>query len=198
MINIKILPLLLFFALSAVVYSQEVKLDPDSVRITYNYINTNPQSAEVLVNDTLAGATPYRSYIPFKKGDLIRLRYPGFLEERINITEDDEFIYRHIDLISLKTIVSRPRPSFVLDDTPVFFPKKRKYLPIAISSILAVTGGILAYKFKQDANEKYDDYLLTGDKGLLEHSEKLDTYSGVSLGISIVSLGTAVYYLFFY
>lgn len=76
-----------------------------------------------------------------------------------------------------------------------YFKTPRKFLPIAVSSFLTAGSGIMSFYFKQLANDKYDEYQLTGDASLLDKKRKYDIISGISLVVFQVALAGLIYFL---
>lgn len=56
----------------------------------------------------------------------------------------------------------------------------------------AVLGATAAY-FKINADKKYDEYLLTGDKETLKKVNRFDLYSGVAFGLLQINFGYLIY-----
>lgn len=53
--------------------------------------------------------------------------------------------------------------------------------------------GAAAAFFKIKADKKYDEYLQTGDKGILREVNKLDLYSGIAFGMLQINFGYLIY-----
>ena len=56
----------------------------------------------------------------------------------------------------------------------------------------AVLGGVAAY-FKIKADRKYDDYLQTKNRSILDEVDRLDLYSGVAFGLLQINFGYLIY-----
>lgn len=56
----------------------------------------------------------------------------------------------------------------------------------------AILGATAAY-FKINADKKYDEYLLTGDKETLKKVNRLDLYSGIAFGLLQINFGYLIY-----
>lgn len=179
---LNILLFILFFY--STVFCQE-----DSLTIKYNYINSIPQNAEVYIDDTLAGYTPYR-FSAEKHPVSILLKMKGYPD--VSITADYP-LNKTVMLIPLNKKNVSP---LVEENKQTAFKTKRKVIPIAMFSILTAGSAISAYYFKKLANDKYDEYSLTGDKTLLDKTKRYDLISGISIGLFQAGLAGLLYYLF--
>ncbi len=169
-------------------YGQEA----DSIKINYNFIDSNPQNVSVFVNEKYIGNTPL--FFEWKDSTLpktIKIELKGYSGQSENISS--------YQLINKKYIlVSRGNLSIVNiinEDKQTYFNSPRKIVPIVISSIITAGGGIAAYYFKSLASDNqklFDDF---GDAGALDKKKKYDVLGGVSLVVFQAGLGVLLYYL---
>ena len=74
-------------------------------------------------------------------------------------------------------------------DVSWMHPKKRRVWIDYVALGTALAAGALAVHFKTKADHRYDRYRETGDPSLRPTIERLDTYSGIALGVSQAGLG---------
>jgi hypothetical protein len=183
--------LIVFFIIfkSLYAFSQE-----DTLIIKNHYINSFPQHANILINDTLKGLTPFRYFDSLKTGDVIKIKLKGYMEELYIIQSADELLNKTFILQPLNS-GSNINKKLVFENNNINFNKKRKLIPVIVSGLLTVVSAYLSYTFKVKANGYYEDYQRTGDNSFLDKTKKYDLYSGISLVTFQVSLGFFIYYL---
>lgn len=183
----KILIFIVFISVYA--FSQE-----DTLIIKSHYINTFPQNANVFVNDTFKGMTPFRYFDLLKVGDVIKIKLKGYREESLIIQSSDELLNKNFVLQSLNPGKNNNK-NIVFENKNINFNQKRKLIPIIISGLFTAASAFLSYNFKAKANDYYDDYQRTGDNSFLDKTKKFDLYSGISIGTFQISLGFLIYFL---
>jgi len=165
----------------------------DSLRLEYNYINSNPQDAGVYVNDELIGNTPLYFLWPdtvFPKIVKIKLKnYAQFSETFL----DGGLISKTYNLVPF-TGFHETNP--VKENKGSYFEKRRKDIPIVVSSVVALGAGISAYYFKKLSVDNRDAYNETGDPAALDRKNKYDILSGVSLVVFQLGFCALIYYMF--
>lgn len=138
-------------------------------------IRTEPADAEVISKGKYFGRTPL-SLSHLNKNILLRKK--GFAEKLINtgnITSDD--------VIKLDYIGDTNELSFFQKDI----------FKILMGSIV-VLGGTSAY-FKIKADDKFDEYQITGSGQALDQTRKYDLISGILFGAVQINFGVLIYYL---
>jgi hypothetical protein len=187
---LKKLLILFFFVLPSLCYSQ----NSDSLELPYHFINSVPQNAEVYINGSLSGLTPYR--IEYKPGDSVRIRIDILLKNYndVNYTiQPGEKLNRTFLLVPQSTTVNRDK--IVFENKSQYFKSSRRIIPIILSSVIAGGTAVLSYCLKKRANEFYDDYRLTGSQSMLDKAKQYDVYTGISISVMQVSLGGLIYFL---
>lgn len=137
------------------------------------YLDSEPQDAEVFVSDSLVGYTPL--FLNREINSVI-LKKPGYQEVSFHPGSSGS------EKIKLEYIGLPVSESFF--DEPVF--------KILVGS-LVVLGGITAY-YKLKADEKYDEYKITGNQKLLDETNKYDWISGISFGLVQINFGILIYH----
>lgn len=168
----------------------------DSLTINYNYINSFPQNAAVYLNDSLAGYTPYRFLLEAKDSSAsyrIVIKLKGYFDYSYTFKAGDMPVNQTFFLIPAGKSSKLSNP--VMENQNSYFKTPRKVIPITISALLTAVSGISAYYFKDQANNKYDDYLNYGDPALLDKTRKYDVISGISLVLFQVGLAGLIYFL---
>ncbi len=180
---------ILFTVLSA--YSQ------DSLTINYSYINSIPQNAKVYLNDTLAGETPFRftaEQTNTTKPLNIVIKLEGYIDYSISITSSELPLNKTITLVPINKL-SLKKEQTVIEDKNNYFKTPRKIVPIVVTSVISAGSGILSYYYKKLANERYDEYLATGNRDKFDDTKKYDLYSGIFLAAFQVALAGLLYFL---
>jgi hypothetical protein len=190
-----ILPLIIFSLVSAGnAYSQQ----EDSLVINYCYINSIPQNAHVYLNDTLIGQTPVRfspGVIDTTGKSKIVIKLDGYYDYVLTVEKESLPLNKTIYLTAQAGKVTSLYNHLVMENEDTYFKSPRKILPIAVSAVIALGSGILSYYFKQQANNKYDEYQNTGDPSLLDKKRKYDIISGISLAVFQIGLAGLIYFL---
>jgi hypothetical protein len=152
-------------------------------KLNYNfnsdvYIQTEPDDAAVFRNDSLLGYTPL--FIPNNYRSL-KLSKLGYEDKLISL---DEISRSNSINLNFKD------ESALNGDKESFFEKDLfKYL---VGSIV-VLGGTTAY-FKLKADDRFDEYKITGEKALLDEIDKYDLISGITFTALQINFGLLIYY----
>ncbi len=157
-------------------------LDLDSCidkNLTYNfepqvYLRTDPEDAYVFYGDSLIGHTPLFLSYDFEN---LKLMKKGYSEKTISLRKIST-----AKPVQLKYNGEVYGKSFY--QTPVF-----KYL---IGGIVLL-GATTAY-FKIKADDKFEQYQLSGDGNLLSDTRKYDLISGIAFGALQINFGILIYY----
>ena len=187
----KIIFAVILFSFS-VVRTQQIELP----EIIYNYINTSPQNAAVYLNGNYIGSSPCRF-----ANNIIDTMDKNEIMIKLNGYHDFNFEFGFADIPLNKSISLVPKNSLIHDNPVVLknrlqlFNTRREIVPVAISGILTAGSAILSFYFKRMANERYDEYLFTGDPNTLKKTQKYDLYSGIGLCTFEVSFVSLLYFL---
>jgi hypothetical protein len=93
------------------------------------------------------------------------------------------------------SVVHRLPGEFVQHDIFVT-PKKVEFHPLLVAGGgIAVVSGITTAYFKIQADTRYDKYLATGDRELLQETRRYDTMAAVTLALSQIGLAIVAYCL---
>jgi hypothetical protein len=171
--------------------------DKDSLTIDYNYINSIPQNASVYLNDSLAGETPFRFInhaFDSSTGLVITIKLEGYFDYSFNVAKEDLPLNKIIKLIPMNKL-SLKNNSPVRENNNDFFKSPRKVVPIVVTSVITAGSGVLSYYFKKIANDRYDEYLATGNQKKFDETKKYDLYSGLCLAAFQIGLAVFIYFL---
>lgn len=158
----------------------------------YYFFNSTPFNAEVYYKDSLMGLTPVRFSTYEKLTGKILIKKSGYEKVEFNLDEYNFETGKEVFLKSLLGANENP----VLENNKTSFVKKRNLAGIIASSLLSISGGALAYNYKEKANDFYNQYVNSGNRDNLDKSKKYDIYYGLSLALMQVSLAGLIYYLF--
>ncbi len=185
--------LLISFLLTACAFAQT----GDSLTIKYNYINSLPQNAKVYFNDNFAGETPFRftaEQVDTGKSLTITLKLEGYLDYSFNVNTGDFPLNKSVTLVPVnKLSLKNDKP--VEENKSSYFKTPRKVVPIVITSVISAGSGVLSFYYKKMANDKYDEYLATGNRDKFDETKKYDLYSGIFLALFQVGLAGLLYFL---
>ena len=138
------------------------------------YLQTDPQDAAVFNNDSLIGYTPLYLSNSFSN---LQISKPGYESKFISLKD-----YKKDKPFTLDYTGKIKEESFYERD--LF-----KYLLAGI----VVLGGTSAY-FKLKADKKFDEYEISGDKKLLDETNKYDLISGITFAALQVNFGALIYF----
>jgi hypothetical protein len=165
----------------------------DSVKKEYFYFfNTNPYNAKVDYSDSTLGLTPLRFFSINKLKGKILFRKEKFKDKSFNLDYYDFKKGLNIDLIP----VSPKDEQVVFKNKQTQFNTKRNFFAIGGFGAAIITGLFGTIKFKNVANNSYDNYTSTLDQNEYDKSKKYDIYAGISLALMEAAFAGFIYYLF--
>lgn len=187
----------LFLFLIFIFNSEVISQTEDSTMLYYHFINSFPQDALVYDNDTLIGSTPLR--IPINSNESpkvynIIISKSGYINYSFSSNPEDGLINKTVFLTPVATNVKIERSVFLNQD--YFFKPNRKLIPIICSSVITAGSVALTIYFKNIANERYDEYINTGDRSKLDDTHHYDLLSGLTLAAFQVGFTGLIYFLF--
>lgn len=138
------------------------------------YLQTIPQDAAVFSKDSLLGYTPLFLAESF---DNLQIKKPGYESRFISLNDFDEKKPLTLDFIGK------------VKETSFY---ERDLFKILLAGIV-VLGGTTAY-FKLKADDKFEQYEITGDQKLLDDTEKYDLISGITFTALQINFGVLIYY----
>lgn len=153
-------------------------IDCRDTLLQYNFnpkvlLKTNPEDANVFSNDSLIGNTPL--LIPRNLNNL-RLEKQGY--ETKDIEYSDFGSNRNVNM----NFIGELNKAKFFDNT---------LFKILVGS-LVVLGAATAY-LKLEADDKFDQYQITGDETLLDETNRLDTISAVTFVALQINFGYIIY-----
>ncbi len=164
------------------ILSGSVKLNEcNHQTLTFNfddeiYLQTDPQDAAVFSNDSLIGYTPLHLKNNFSS---LQLRKAGY-ESKFIFLEDYK---SNSDKVGTLNFIGK------IKETSFYEKDLFKYLLAGI----VVLGGTTAY-FKLKADNKFDEYEITGDEKLLDETERYDLISGITFTALQINFGALIYF----
>jgi hypothetical protein len=136
-------------------------------------LDTDPQDVYVFSNDSLIGYTPLYLRRDFKS---LLLEKPDYSSKKITI--DDINISEKIKL------------DFIGDENDGSFYESTIF-KVLVGTAMAL-GAATAY-FKLEADNRFEEYKITGDPELLNQTDRLDVISGVSFVALQINFGLIIY-----
>jgi len=171
---------------------QDTLLMKDKVETNYFYFfNSNPFNANVLYNDSLIGITPLRFYSSEKLNGNTIFKKTDFKDLIFDLKNYnfEKGVEVNLDKIHNFNLVEKDRLSQ--------FKTKRNYGLIIGTGLVTLLGGFSAVRFKNIANNSYDNYQITLNNSDLDKSNKYDIYSGIGLAVMQIAFIGFIYFLFF-
>jgi hypothetical protein len=152
-------------------------------------IQSAPDGADILMGDSLAGITPSVIRISSPREERpIRLRKEGYELATISLAQVTRGVIA-VDLSRTWHSGNHRESIFREDET------NGKNLRLYITGAATVLSGVASAYFKVQADNRYDDYLRSGNPALRSETSRLDAASGVALAITQLGLGLFTYFL---
>jgi len=153
-------------------------IDCNEIKLNYYFrsevlLDTEPQNVYVFNKDSLIGFTPLLIPVDLEK---VYLQKPGYLAKEV-LSEE---IYS-LQKITLDYIGEEKKESFF----------EGTLFKVLVGSAVLL-GASTAY-IKLEADKKFDEYLITGDKKLLDQTNRLDVVSGVTFVAMQINFGFILY-----
>lgn len=155
------------------------------------YVNSVPFGARVYQDTTLLGTTPL--FLPLEQygGRQLRMERPGYKSYTFTLRGDDGLLAHLERDEGLLAETAPPRFGGMFKQRHI----KTKFSLLAVS----VAAQWASFYFKNVADSRYDDYRRAADpqraQQFWDETERFDTFSDVSLGISYASLAGLIYYV---
>jgi hypothetical protein len=160
------------------------------------YLNSQPYGASVIHQDQIIGTTPFFFLASDSTAGFVVLRKPGYLDFIIKPAELNT-LFVNAQLKENKEI----KDSILQFSSIIQNRQKRKKILTYSMLGLTVASGISAVYFKQQADDRYQDYQSASHPAdlnrLFEETQKLDNYTAVSYGVFQLSFITSLYLLLF-
>ncbi len=154
------------------------------------FIISQPFGALVYLGDSLCGTTPLlmaRERAPGRS--MISVRKAGYDTVTADLMKADRGV---ISLLLSPQWQRESSNGLVLDESES---SSSKSFRLYVTGASAVLSGIAAAYLKVKADDRFLDYTNTGDPSLLSQTHRLDTASGIALGITQVCFGIFTYFL---
>ena len=135
-------------------------------------LNTDPQDAYVYSSDSLIGYTPLLISNSLKN---LKLEKPGFESRNINYAD-----FEHKKPVILKFTGEKSEEQFFDKD-----------LFKILTGSMILLGATTAY-FKLKADNRFEDYQNTGNKDLLDETNRFDLISGITFGALQINFGAII------
>jgi len=159
----------------------------------YYYVNSTPYNAEIYQNDKHLGTTPaYIENPMIGETNKIELLKDGFNSKEIFLSPDKHNYFTKLMESSNNTTPQIAKP--VLNNSQASWYREG----LVALSLISSWG---AFYLKREADQRYNKYMSTGNPALMDKyfndSRRFDSYSEISLGVSVAALGTYMYFLIF-
>jgi hypothetical protein len=154
------------------------------------FVRSIPDGAQVFLGDSLAGTTPSVIRITSRmEGRAIELRKDGYEAAGVLPVQNERGVIT-VMLSPLWQHGDRKESVFRVDES-----NGKRNLRLYITGTATVLSGVAAAYFKVQADNRYDEFLRSGNPALRSETRRLDTTSGVALAITQIGLGLFTYFL---
>ncbi len=160
----------------------------------FYYINTTPYSAKVFKEDSLIGETPLRFFRENELTGNLLIRRKNYKDYFFDLSG---YNYGTGANIKLNPKGLEEVNDLVYKDRSTQFNTKRSLMPILGTGAVSIASAIMAFNYKNIANDEYDRYLLFGNEERLQESKNNDTYFAVSIVVMQAAVAGLIYFLFF-
>lgn len=148
----------------------------------YHYrIESIPSGAHVFLGETGVGITPTTHRTPEPLQEMIRLELEGYKPGEV---EPGQNLWNHVST----TMEPLPSLAEAVRSDHVVSGKGPNWVNIAVTAS-AFAAGALAVHYRTKADNRFDDYGVTGKESLRSDIRRLDVQSGVALGVMQAGLG---------
>lgn len=158
---------------------------------TYVSVTSLPPGADVYVNDSLAGRTPFLVHPSLLRQDLhLAVKKEGFESVAMNTSDLTGSVFQ----VALRGGWQKPP----VEESPYFDARpglSSRRLGLYLSGGLSVIAGVAAAYCKIAADDRQAAYLESGNAALLTERKHLDTWAGISFAVTQVGLAVFSYLL---
>lgn len=158
-------------------------------------ISSTPARAQVWMEGRYLGATPYILRLRDDAGARLTLALPNYQSAYLEIKPENGGQAQRQFHLALTPVPSSLSSQSYASDLSSARHRQRKWGYIAGG--ISVVAGISAVMFKQQADEAYEAYLVTGEPGAREQyyarAQEYDRYFSVAFGVSQVSFVFSIY-----
>ncbi len=160
-------------------------------------INSVPYGAQVWLQDNLLGTTPYVFRLPENQTAQLELKHPSFQSAHVEVGRRVEGAWRERNY---EIVLERDFNYAALQQHESEQRRSRaaKYRKLTyLSAAISLASGVSSVLLKREADEAFEDYLVTGDPVLRENyfarAEKYDRYYSAAFATFEVSFAVSFY-----
>jgi len=157
------------------------------------YFNSNPYNSNIIQNNKIIGQTP--TFINSKDINLpekLVIRKTGYIDKDVFVSPNQYEYFFNLKPETIKSEINIASTGLNNSQTAWF---KEGFVVVSVLSSWA------AFYFKREADKNYNKYLQEGNpiklNNYYDKTQRLDTYSDISIAVSLTSLGTYMYFLIF-
>lgn len=180
-------------------YEKLIRIEPDQNldlivdHTNLYYINSNPYGSLIMQDNKIVGSTPaYLNENDIKFNETIVLKNSGYFDKNIFINSDKYEYFYKLKPKNINSDLLVANPGLDNSQTTWF---KEGFVVVSLISSWA------AFYFKREADKNYRKYLNEGNPDLMkkyfDKTNRFDSFSDISISVSVASLGTYMYFLIF-
>ena len=152
---------------------------------TKYFISSIPFGADVVLDDSVLGTTPYIAPAGLTHKSLL-LRSPGY--ESIDVALGGKPV---ISATLNKIWQNEDRTSYFATSMVT----RSNTVGLYVSGAATILSGVAAAYFKVKADDRYQQYLISGNDNMLSQTHRLDTAAGISIAATQIGLGLFTYFI---
>jgi len=157
------------------------------------YFNSTPYNSEIVQRNETLGKTPtFINSYDIDKSVKLTIQKSGYIDKEVFVSPNQYEYFFNLKPETIKSDINIASTGLDNSQTTWF---KEGFVLVSVLSSWA------AFYFKRKADKYYDKYLQEGNhlkmNNYFDKTEKFDTYSDVSIAVSLTSLGTYMYFLIF-
>jgi len=159
------------------------------------HIESNLPNARVYADSVWIGLASGSPFTVSETAKIITVRHPDpdlwsvpVFDFLLGKDAPEQFV---ANFVASEALFSSGNPAFGVDTVP----PNNKWIAIAAGA--SVLAGVAAIHFRTKADNRFNDYLKTGDNRLKKQVKSLDVQSGAALGVMQIGVGIIAFRLIF-
>jgi len=159
------------------------------------HVESNFSEAQVFADSVMIGTVSQSPFTVQPSTKVISVKHPDkdiWTNRHVDVELNDDPVQRIVANFVVNQVVDTTlKPKFGIDAVRT----NKKWITIATG--VSVLSGVAAIHFRTKADNRFNDYLKTGDNRLKQKVKTLDVQSGLALGVMQIGVGVIAFRLIF-